>query len=312
MDPKAHVYGRLTSELAGLLAPAGLAVQPVVQRDPYGIPGLREFELIFRRWAAPPPAAVVVFYSRDGLDQRIEQLLPADARRIAVFRESAAPPPGWARIDPDTGLGMRIIAQHLVDLGHQRVGIVTNQRPARVAPDAPRNRKSAYGHTRQILGLGNALRNAGLAHPLTIHYNDNRFDPADREEIDRIAAWLDGPDRPTAVVSSDFRLIGVRRAAEKLGLRVPEDLALIGIGDTPWAQALDLTSLALREELAARHVARMLTADAWQFEGASQHVHVEPRLIIRRSCGGDAKADQRHVELAGAVDAANGDFFAGA
>jgi DNA-binding LacI/PurR family transcriptional regulator len=57
---------------------------------------------------------------------------------------------------------------------------------------------------------------------------------------------LAGPDRPTAVVAqSDLLAVGVVRAAHEAGLRVPEDLSVVGFDgiDTPWLDPLRLTTV---------------------------------------------------------------------
>lgn len=279
------VCGRLTAELSRLLQAQGYWSQPVV---PQGRSArVDEFDKTLDTWREQPPAGVVLQYPTPGLADRIDDALPAHPRRIAVYRDDAATPAGWPRVNWSVDAGMKAVAHHLIALGHRRIGVVANQRPARIDPSL---RKRTQGHTRQVLALGHTLREAGVHHGLTLHYNDNRHQVLDRAEIDRIADWLQQASRPTAVVGSDFRLIAVRRAAEQLGLRVPGDLALVGIGNTPWAEALNVSSLAVREDLAARHVARLITAEPWQFDGASQHVELEPRLVIRASCGGDAEA----------------------
>lgn len=72
-----------------------------------------------------------------------------------------------------------------------------------------------------------------------------------------IANQLAGPDRPSACVCDmDWRALSVMRAAASLQLTVPRDLSVIGLGDTPWAEAVrpSLTSVAYPVEAMAEAV----------------------------------------------------------
>jgi DNA-binding LacI/PurR family transcriptional regulator len=91
------------------------------------------------------------------------------------------------------------------------------------------------------------------------------------------------PDRPTAVfASSDFRAAAVFEAARRAGLRIPQDLAVVGYYNTPWCHMLPvpLTSVDLRvDELARRAVAALNETT----RNSTEVGPVQPALIERAS-----------------------------
>lgn len=107
---------------------------------------------------------------------------------------------------------------------------------------------------------------------------------------------LEMPDRPRAVLAtSHLKAVGVLRAAAQLGLSVPDDVALIGWDDMPWAAFLSppLTVVVQPvEEMAAFATEKLIKLIRRRFEPEQdgEHERVEqilfrPKLIVRRSCG---------------------------
>ena len=83
----------------------------------------------------------------------------------------------------------------------------------------------------RIDGYRTALDEAGVAvDPGLVRYGDFFVGGGYTHGMD----LLDRPDRPTAIFAgSDFQALGVMRAARELGLRVPEDLSIVGYDDLP-------------------------------------------------------------------------------
>ena len=107
----------------------------------------------------------------------------------------------------------RVAAEHLIELGHERIGFVAGDEYA-----LPTREKT--------LGRLDALRAAGLHDGLVAH---STFTVGGGREA--LRELLSGPEseRPTAVMcSSDLMAIGALQEASALGLRVPQDLSIIG------------------------------------------------------------------------------------
>lgn len=93
---------------------------------------------------------------------------------------------------------------------------------------------------------------------------------------------------PTAIFTNDDLAIGALRAIHEQGLRVPEDIALVGFDDIEYAAhtAPPLTTVAVPKEEMGRLAVRQAIA---QMEQGEQHVFsttvVSHTLVIRSSCG---------------------------
>jgi LacI family transcriptional regulator len=162
-------------------------------------------------------------------------------------------------------------AQHLLELGHRRIGFAG--RTAVHASFDPEHE-----------GVSAALRCVGLdlrpEDVLAIH-----------TEVPEIAEphcrqFLERPDRPTAVVADNGPMaIGLLNAAAALGLRVPEDLSVIGF-DTPGTAAYPRLSTIVvpRRELARTAVRTVLQQARGLLDGPQTRVlHCE--LDLRESTG---------------------------
>jgi DNA-binding LacI/PurR family transcriptional regulator len=106
-----------------------------------------------------------------------------------------------------------LATQHLIDLGHERVGYVAG-------PDY-------YLPTRQkAAGRDSALRRAGLESDGLVAHGDD-FTVEEGRKV--LRTLLERPKRPTGVIcSSDLMAIGVLQEAAAEGLRVPQDLSVVG------------------------------------------------------------------------------------
>lgn len=156
----------------------------------------------------------------------------------------------------------------LVEAGHRRIGFVAGLRGLSTTEE-------------RLAGFLAGAARHGLDGPPVL-------DGASTEDGARAAAGalLDGPDRPTGLVSGNNAMtVGVLRAAHERGLRVPEDLSLVGFDDLPWADAFAprLTVVAQPVvELGARAL-RMLHERIEEPALPSRRVRLEPTLVRRES-----------------------------
>lgn len=183
--------------------------------------------------------------------------------------------PGSTSVNVDDDAGARAVAQHVVDLGHRRVGLLNLQAVDGTAeplnpPAAARDR-----------GWRAALATAGIEpvagsaafRPVTAAYDEAR-------------RLLDVPaeDRPTALLCfSDVFAAQAVRAAESLGLRVPEDVSVVGFDDSSVATAVNppLTTVSQPvTEKGRRAVAALVASMAG---AAEQRVVLPTSLVVRES-----------------------------
>jgi len=185
--------------------------------------------------------------------------------------------------------GARAAAQHVVDLGHRRVALLTTAwgLPPGVAPDPG---TAGVGHVsrERVEGWMSALRPAG-ADVVAVHMLDNHEE--DALAAARLALTL--PDRPTAVLCfSDLVAWAVVRVARELGLSVPRDVSVVGFDDSVLSRTVTPSLTTVRQDLVAkgRATARAIEhALAAQRPGAAaaepDHVLVPTQLVVRESTG---------------------------
>ncbi|MEP6479203.1 MAG: LacI family DNA-binding transcriptional regulator [Rhodoglobus sp.] len=167
-----------------------------------------------------PMDAVVLVGCGTRLDDSVATLRRRGIPMVAVEAEHMD---GVLAIDLDNRAATRVAAQHLKDLGHVRVAVVT------LPIDAGKS-AGALPAERETSGTGftalERLRGARDVYPLLGGW------VASGSSIEEgIAAGLAllEVDPPTAVIAqSDLLAVGVIRAAEQLGMRVPDDVSVVG------------------------------------------------------------------------------------
>lgn len=177
------------------------------------------------------------------LERRVDGLVLTTARRdggkfISTLAEQGIPYVLALRTDGsgpaalgDDRLGGYLAARHLLDLGHTRIALVAG----------PGYASSAAGRE---AGFREALREAGVAvREQWVRASGFGLDSGEQAGLE----LLSGPDRPTAIVAvNDNTAIGVTAVARRLGLRIPEDLSLVGYNDTPIAARLPVPLTSVR------------------------------------------------------------------
>lgn len=120
------------------------------------------------------------------------------------------------RVLPAERAGAAAATQVLIDAGHRRIAFINGLR-------------TTYAAKQRRQGFRDALRGAGLPYdPSLICSGDYQTDSGYRHAN----ALLDRADRPTAIFcASDRMAVGVYYAAFQRGLRIPEDLSVVGYDD---------------------------------------------------------------------------------
>ena len=140
--------------------------------------------------------------------------------------------PELPSITVDNEAGAWQATRHLLDLGHREIGYLS---------DYPHNPFNSSPVVDRFAGYCRALREAGVV------YNGDHYIEAevDRDDARRMAYEILKRDgRPTAVFAyCDIQAIGVIEAARELGLRVPQDLSVIGYDGIEAAEYMQLTTI---------------------------------------------------------------------
>jgi LacI family transcriptional regulator len=175
-------------------------------------------------------------------------------------------------VDVDNRRSARVAVEHLIELGHRRIGCVTN---APLAYTAAADR---------LAGYQDALAAHGL--PLDealVRYGD--FGPeSGRTAARSLLTELSEP--PTALfVASDVVAMGALGALRELGLSIPDDVALVGFDDVPAARYLapPLTTVRLPAIELGRRAGEMLLCSTNGNRPTQRQVALNTELIVRGS-----------------------------
>lgn len=214
---------------------------------------------------------------RGRADGMIVVTLPTDAPRIADLLEIGLPAsfigatwPGVPSVCIDDAAAARTATQHLINLGHQRIGIISGR------PQA----STSQGN--RSLGYREAMTGAGLKVDPALEAH-GYFTVAGGEAA--MTALLSQPNPPTAVFAmSDDMAFGAIRSLQRHGIRPGSDIAIASIDGHDLAELLDVTTVgqpvAEMGRMAAQALlARMLGSEA----DRSRDVVVPTMLVVRGS-----------------------------
>ncbi|MFG2555450.1 LacI family DNA-binding transcriptional regulator [Streptomyces sp. NPDC048581] len=192
---------------------------------------------------------------------------------VAAAREPV--PPGVDVVAGDDERGARLVAEHLIGLGHRRIAHIAGY--------------GAVGELRRR-SFEATLREHGLADQAVVEPSDMTEEGGYRTTV----RLLSRPERPTAVFAvNDITAIGALSAAEELGLRVPRDLSVVGYDNTSIARLRHvwLTTVDNTSHEVGRRAARCLL-DRFEGGGGAGEVHLAvPALEIRGTTAAPAATD---------------------
>jgi DNA-binding LacI/PurR family transcriptional regulator len=179
---------------------------------------------------------------------------------------------------PSVGVDERaageLATQHLISLGHSRIGFVAG--PEHYLPT---QLKAA--------GRATALAAAGIGDDFLVAYADFGLEGGGRA----LAELLERPDPPTGVVcSSDVMAIGVLHEAARRGLVVPDDLSVVGfdgIEATKWSVP-ELTTIEQPIDLIAERAVDTLQRLIESPDDPHPNSYYRPTLRVRASTAAPA------------------------
>ena len=168
--------------------------------------------------------------------------------------------------------GAREATEHLLALGHRRIGAITGPR--------------AYlASTERLNGYHGALAAAGVM-PDPAIILESTFDIEGGAKA--ASRLLDAADPPTAIFGfNDNTAIGALRVARERGVRVPEDLSIVGFDDSELSAIVSPALTTVRQPLAemGRMAVSLLVRLMDQQRLEALHIELKTRLIVRASTG---------------------------
>jgi len=207
----------------------------------------------------------------------------ADARKLKRLREREIPAvmvdrriQGWEvdTVIGDSISGARALVKHLIDLGHQRIGVISG----------PLNTSSAED---RVTGYIIALTEAGIPIDLRM-IRRGEFKTSSGETLTN--QLLDESLRPTAIFATNNSIaMGVVDAVDQRGLRIPQDIALVSFDDIPHlSHVFPFLTVAVQPAYEMGIKAAQLLLSRLNGEPVSQpcQIVLPTCLIVRYSCGG--------------------------
>lgn len=207
-------------------------------------------------------------------------------RRLPLVFVDRLPTPGSASVTLDERGGGRQGAEHLVSLGHRHVGLLTVsfEGPHGVVPD-PSAAGGDFVSRQRVIAWTEVLGAAGVR-MTAVQVREN----VEQDAYDGARLLLEAGDRPTGVLCfSDLVAWGVLRAAHDLGLRVPQDLSVVGFDDARLARRVRPALTTIRQDVAVKGkaaAAALTAAILGERDGATaepEHVVLPTELIVRHS-----------------------------
>lgn len=215
-----------------------------------------------------------------GVDPRtaaIEPLIESGVPTVAFDLELRGPAASWVRSD-NRAAGASAV-DHLADLGHRRIAMIAG--PTTMLPARDR-----------LNGFLDRMRERGLEVPNEYVVEGDFFQDSGAAAMRRLLAL---PDRPTAVfAASDEMAIAAMGVALDAGLRIPQDVSLVGVDDLESASLVrpSLTTLAQDHWALGRALVRSLTViierrrtDPGGELPGELPIRLPTHLVIRESTG---------------------------
>jgi LacI family transcriptional regulator len=240
-----------------------LVVRPVDRSSPDLLADMRAFVERQKLFGVVLPSPV-------SEDERLVALMKELGCRYVRIASVSLDAPACMVVSHD-GEGAAQAARHLADLGHTRIGLITG--PQTFLSSRERRKGFELGLAERGLTLDPALVGQGA-------YTYESGVACARELFAR-------KDRPTAVFClNDEMAAGVYLTAREAGLRIPEDVSVVGFDDAPIASRLwpTMTSVRMPIRDMGRLAGETLVPNALREPPAVPH-DVQPQLIVRASSG---------------------------
>jgi LacI family xylobiose transport system transcriptional regulator len=178
------------------------------------------------------PVGVVLVFS--DLPPEYRAVLRSRAIPFVIIDPAGDPSPDVPSVGSANWSGGLMATRHLIELGHTRIAAITG----------PEDMMCSHA---RIDGFRSAMTAAGLTiRPDWVRFGD--FHTSGGHEHGR--ELLEADDRPTAIFAgSDLQALGVLEAVRALGMRVPDDLSVVGYDDIPLAKWVSPRLTTIRQPL---------------------------------------------------------------
>jgi LacI family transcriptional regulator len=217
----------------------------------------------------------IIFTSAHMVDPNIVELAEEGFPMILINRRTYHPivKEKVDYIGVDNILGGFLAVEHLIRLGHKRIGMIGG------------SSESSVGFER-LEGGKKALTTYGIE-VIADNFLEGDFLKGSGYQGGKKFLKMDEP--PTAIfATNDYMAMGTYQAIVEEGKRVPEDIALIGFNDIEFAamKGIELTTISQKKyEMGVLSVKTLVEKIEGERVGSPKEIILEPELIIRKTCG---------------------------
>ena len=273
---RAHVIGLITPELNPYVLPVVRGVTQASTRWDYALMLIpmdtwleedRSISFVAQNWQVDGLLIYNVVY-HEKVPEKVNELQSAGIP--LVFINKFLDKKKFHAVGVDNFQGVHIMMEHLVQLGHRRIGMLCG------------DLESVDGMERSI-AWRQSMQKLGLKVDESLIGKGDFVDDTACHETHRI---LNTKKPPTAIYcANDLMAIGAIRAIEELGLRVPEDIAVAGFDDLETARytRVPVTTVRPPRELAATKGFEMMMAIMRDPKRPAEQVRLPCELIVRAS-----------------------------
>lgn len=244
--------------------------------DHDAVPSAEELRTI---WAQRPPRGVLVKDGRPSILQLIERAAPPGTRLVAAFQGRSRANRKWHKVESDEYAAYRMAAEWL--LGHERKRIGLIMPAQRMTPSALFDQSEWQA---PVDAVQDALAEGGATSAPTVHSNPaSEADPhclgLGQKNIEQLANWMTGPDAPDGVVAATWRIECLQIAAATAGLRLGEDILLIGVGDDRPALQGRYPCVSMNHQRIADKAAELIVSRNEELDQMVQHFTIPSELV---------------------------------
>ena len=271
-----HTLGMVVTDIANPFFPAIVrAAEDAAQKAGYSVllcnsDDKQEKEAVYLELLLSKRVDGIILNKTPGGLSLIQRKMLADAKLPIVLLMRTCPGLKTDVVQTDDRQGAFDAVSHLARIGHKRIGLVSG--PMSVSNARARRQ----GYTK-------ALESTGLQYfPDLVFEGNYRIDSGYRAGL----ALL--PRRPDAVLVTNYLMtVGFMSAADEIGMRCPEDFALVSFDDYPWLGCFRprLTTIELPKYELGETAVRLLLERIQNKRMRDVTMNLQPQLRVRESCG---------------------------
>ena len=282
--PKAEASARARKDFKriGVLTPFFTAPSFVQRiRSIAGALAVTDYELI--TYSVASEEQLSGYLSMLPVSNRIDGLiilaLPVEEEEIQFFKDYNLPVvmveishPNVSSIEIDNFEGGKLAAEYLLSKGYKTFGFIgEGGQPA----------YSLHATEMRFDGYRSALAEKGIDLPgCNVSFHEYGMEYS----VDSVKKILAGPDKPDAIfAASDLQAVGVVKAAREMGLKVPEDIAVIGFDDIDLADYMGITTINQSLDQSGQTAVELLIELMKDPSSAVKHISYQLKVIERYS-----------------------------